>query len=251
MVGGVDKLKIGYYKVGDVRKPDGSDFNICGFNDKKTEVVLNKVGGYTRSNFIEVKAQDGTPYYIPAGVENSETQPGASRLKIKSPYNTLEVLDWKRAYDSMCQNSTITLKGTQYCKQTSVSLGYGKYRYTNTYTFEIQIITSGPLSWSEWIDLLWPSGIAVVEFRRGKDILHEFFDKNTTVQTLSDFSSFVETNTTGTIYSTYSAQLYLYPEMDITTPEGDKVGLNLAFGQSITGASRNRTLGYMTGNANV
>lgn len=244
-------MKIGYYKVGNVRKPDGSDFNICGFNDKKAEIALSKVSGYARSNFVEVRAQDGTPYYIPAGLENSETQSGASRLKIGSNDKTLEVLDWKSAYDSVCQSSLLTLQGMQKCKQTSVSLGYGKYRYTNTYTFRIQVYVQGPLSWSDWIDMLWPSGHATVRFTRNKDVLIEWFDKNTTETTLSGYSSFVETNTTGDIHSIYPASLYLYPELDITSPTtGNKVQMSVTFGKSNTGSSYTKSLRYMTGNTN-
>ncbi len=242
-------MKIGYYKVGSVRKPDGSDFNICGFNDKKTETVLNKVSGYAESNFIEVRAQDGTPYYIPAGVENSETQPGASRLKIRSNDNTLEVLDWKGAYDNVCQDSLLTLGGFQYCNQTSVHLGYGKYMYTNTYSFKILVRTQGALSWSDWMDILWPSGVATVEFRRNKDILAIGFDKNTTMKMLSGRSSFVETNTTGTERATYPTSLYLYPEPNITSyTTGGRVSMSVSFGKSDTGSTYTQSLSFMTGN---
>lgn len=251
-------MQLLYKKLGTVKKPDGTDFNIYGFNQMPyAEYILKgTTSDYARNGWMKIKGTDDVTYFVPFGArpfsitdkEYKDRRPGESRLRTPWEDDYLDCLDYSADWQNALENNSLTFRLQMITSQTKEYLGYGNYRYTNTYKFNMIVTTSGDLSWSDWLNTFWPSGSVKLKLEFKNKTVTETFDKDNQQASFSD-SSWTDTNTTGSTFSTNSAGLYIQPDISITSPKTGIILKNyLDCGQYSAVDSCTITLKYWSGN---
>lgn len=250
-------MKLQYKKIGTVKKPDGSNFNICGFNQMPfAEYILKGTcDDYTRTKWMKIQGSDDIIYYVPLGArtwslvdkEYKNRRPGETRLRIKWEDDYLDCLDYSTDWNDALENNTLTFILQMLTSQTKQDIGYGKYRYTNTYVFKITASITGSLSWEDWVNTFWPSGSVSLSLDFKNKTVTSSLTKTNMNTTFSN-SSWTETNTTGSTLSSNLADIHIYPDVDIINSSDKKVQAYLSCGQYTNKSTYTTTLKNWSGN---